>query len=69
MQASKKHNKDKKRVKEVIAYVKQKGGLEYAVTKMLEFKDQALAILDNYPDSAYKNSLIFMVNYVVDRKK
>jgi octaprenyl-diphosphate synthase len=45
------------------------GGLEYAVEKMLEFKDQALALLDNYPDSDYKASLTLMVNYVVDRKK
>ncbi|TXN36935.1 polyprenyl synthetase family protein [Flagellimonas hymeniacidonis] len=65
----KNHNKDKKRVKEVIAYVKEKGGLEYAVTKMLAFKDEALALLENYPDSDYKSALILMVNYVVDRKK
>ncbi len=65
----KNHNKDKKRVKEVIAYVKEKGGLEYAVTKMLAFKDEALALLENYPDSDYKSALTLMVNYVVDRKK
>jgi len=35
----------------------------------LEFKDEALAILDNYPDSEYKSALTLMVNYVVDRKK
>ena len=65
----KNHNKNKKRVKEVIAFVKQKGGLEYAVAKMLEFKDEALSLLTNYPESPYKTSLILMVNYVVDRKK
>tara|TARA_R110002051_G_scaffold229656_2_gene291621 strand:- start:5204 stop:6181 length:978 start_codon:yes stop_codon:yes gene_type:complete len=65
----KNHNKDKKRVKEVIKFVKDKGGLEYAVKKMLAFKDEALSLLANYPDSAYKNSLELMVNYVVDRKK
>ncbi|WP_299488263.1 polyprenyl synthetase family protein [uncultured Allomuricauda sp.] len=65
----KNHNKDKKRVREVIAYVKEMGGLEYAVTKMLEFKDEALALLNNYPDSDYKSALTLMVNYVVDRKK
>jgi octaprenyl-diphosphate synthase len=62
-------NKDKKRVKEVIAFVKNNGGLDYAVAKMLAFKDEALSILVNYPDSAYKNSLELMVNYVVERKK
>ncbi|WP_072994363.1 polyprenyl synthetase family protein [Pseudozobellia thermophila] len=65
----KNHNKDKKRVKEVIAFVKDRGGLEYAVEKMLEFKERALAILRSYPESEYRSSLELMVNYVVDRKK
>tara|TARA_B100001146_G_scaffold224748_1_gene243887 strand:+ start:3745 stop:4773 length:1029 start_codon:yes stop_codon:yes gene_type:complete len=65
----KNHNKDKKRVKEVIAFVKQAGGLDYAVQKMLEFKERALKILEGYPESDYRSSLELMVNYVVDRKK
>lgn len=65
----KKHNRDKKRVKEVIAFVKEKGGLEYAESKMHEFKEQALQVLDPYPESPYKEALHLMLNYVVERKK
>ncbi len=65
----KKHNKDKKRVKEVIAFVKERGGLTYAEEKMNTFKLEALSLLNRYPESDYKNSLKLMVNYVVDRKK
>ena len=65
----KNHNKDKKRVKEVIAFVKESGGLNYAVQKMLTYKNKALDLLKTYPDSTYKESLELMVNYVVDRKK
>lgn len=65
----KNHNKNKRRVKEVISYVKEKGGLDYAVSKMMQFKDEALEILSKYPDSDYKAALTLMVNYVVDRKK
>ncbi|NNG10346.1 MAG: polyprenyl synthetase family protein [Arenibacter sp.] len=65
----KNHNKDKKRVKQVIAFVKDNGGLDYAVKKMLAYKEEALTLLDTYPDSDYKSSLKLMVNYVVDRKK
>ncbi len=65
----KNHNKDKKRVKEVITFVKSNGGLDYAVEKMLGFKSEALDLLESYPDSPYKRSLILMVNYVVERKK
>ncbi len=65
----KNHNKDKKRVKEVIDFVKRKGGLEYAVQKMMAYKTEALALLNTYPSSEYKDALELMVNYVVNRKK
>ncbi|MFT7899503.1 polyprenyl synthetase family protein [Tenacibaculum ascidiaceicola] len=64
----KKHNKNKKRVKEVIAFVKENGGLEYTTAKMHDYKNKALAILDNFPDSEYKSSLLQMIDYVVERK-
>ena len=65
----KNHNKDGKRVKEVITFVKKSGGLDYAVDKMKTYRDRALEILSAYPDSEYKTSLELMVNYVIDRKK
>ena len=49
----KKYNKDKKRVKEVIEFVKN---------------HKALNILDEFPVSPYKEALTLMVNYVIDRK-
>ncbi len=65
----KNHNKDKKRVKEVIAFVKESSGLDYAIKVMHQFKNEALSILSEYPDSDYKSSLELMVDYVIDRKK
>jgi octaprenyl-diphosphate synthase len=65
----KNHNKDKKRVKEVITFVKQHNGLEYAVSKMKSFQNEALQLLNTYPESQYKSALQLMVNYVIDRKK
>ncbi|MFN0728134.1 polyprenyl synthetase family protein [Polaribacter gochangensis] len=64
----KKHNKDKKRVKEVITFVKENGGIEYTIAKMNDYKNRALTILENYPKSPYKDSLIQMIDYVVERK-
>ena len=64
----KKHNKEKKRVREMIAFIKQNGGIEYAIEKMHDYKKKALSILDNYEDSDYKSSLIKMIEYVVERK-
>lgn len=65
----KNHNEDKRRVKEVIAFVKQKGGLEYATTKMIEYQQEALNILREFPESTYRDALFTMVNYVIERKK
>lgn len=65
----KRHHKDKKRVKEVIAYVKDNGGLEYAIRQMNRYRDAALGLLVNYPESTFKTALVDLVNYVVDRKK
>ncbi len=65
----KNHNKDKKRVKEVIQFVKDKNGLRYAEQKMVQFQQQALDLLHDFPKSDYKESLTLMVNYVIERKK
>jgi len=65
----KNHNKDKKRVKEVIQFVKDQNGLTYAEQKMAQFQQEALSLLQGFPNSTYKESLILMVNYVIDRKK
>ena len=65
----KNHNKDKKRVKEVIQFVKDSGGLRYAEEKMKAFQEEAFSMLKSYPASAYKDSLLLMMNYVIDRKK
>ena len=65
----KNHNKNKKRVKEVIAFVKQHGGIEYTTSKMNDYQAKALEILNKYPNSSYKDSLILMMDYVINRKK
>ena len=65
----KRYNKDSKRVREVIAFVKDSGGLDYAVLKMKDFQNQALELIQHYPNSNYKEALEMMVNYVIDRNK
>ncbi|MEN8767678.1 MAG: polyprenyl synthetase family protein, partial [Polaribacter sp.] len=40
----KKHNKDKKRVKEIISFVKSNGGIEYTTLKMEEYIQKATAL-------------------------
>ena len=65
----KNHSKNKKRVNEVIDFVKSHGGLDYAQKQMKIYRDKALAILETYPESEFKTSLFDMLEYVIEREK
>jgi octaprenyl-diphosphate synthase len=65
----KNHNKNEKKVGEVIELVKQNGGLDYAKKIMLKFYNEALEILDDFEDNEAKKSLNLLLDYVINRKK
>lgn len=52
----------------VADFAKSHGGLEYAVSKMEEFKQKAIDELDGFEDSIYKQSLIKCVEFAANRK-
>jgi octaprenyl-diphosphate synthase len=62
-------NEKTKQVRRAVELVIQYGGIEYAHTKMLELKAQALDLLTDIPDSEAKNSLIGLVEYTTTREK
>ncbi len=64
----KNYNTDKKRVQELIEYVKQTGGLDYARKKMMQYVDEAKSILEAYPANDARESLLYLLDYVVTRK-
>lgn len=64
----KNHNNDKKRVRQVIEKVKEAGGLEFAITQMNNYHNEALKILMQFPKDAYRDGLEKMLNYVIERK-
>ncbi|PRA94082.1 polyprenyl synthetase [Chryseobacterium sp. MYb7] len=64
----KRYNNNPKRVKELIEFVKNSGGLEYAITVMKDFQQKAKNILNEFPDSEARKSLHIMLDYVIERK-
>lgn len=64
----KNNNKDKQKVKWVIEEVIEAGGISYATQKMNDFKNEALKILNQFPENAARNGLRDMVIFVTDRK-
>jgi octaprenyl-diphosphate synthase len=65
----KRHNTDKAKVKELMDFVINAGGIDYACKKMEEFRDKALNILSTFPANDARNSLQELVHYTINRKK
>ena len=64
----KNNNKDPQKIKEIINIVSKSGGLEYAQNKMLEYRDEALSILNSFPETPVRKALEELVRYTTDRK-
>lgn len=54
-------------VERLVAFTKEKGGIEYAQRKMAELADKAKSLLDIYPDSDTKQALCAYADFVVGR--
>ncbi len=53
----------------LIEYAKQEGGIEYAQSVMDEYRDKALEILSEFPESPYRKSIELYIDFVIDRNK
>jgi len=63
----KNENTDTDKVKFVLDEVKKAGGIEYATKKMFEFRDEALTILYEFPQTEIRDALEELVRYTTDR--
>jgi octaprenyl-diphosphate synthase len=64
----KNENKNKEKVKIVIDTVVKCGGITYAIEKMNNYRDEALAILYEFDDTEVRKALESLVRYTTDRK-
>ena len=58
-------NKD---IDSILHFVEKYDGLSYARRKAREFADQAIQIIEKYPDSESRQALIDLVNFILTRK-
>lgn len=65
----KNHNTDPEKVSALINEVTLAGGIDYARTRMLEYRDEAIAILDTFNDSPAKQSMKDLVIFTTEREK
>jgi len=62
-------NEDTKSVHEVIEFVKESGGIEYATQRMHQYVEEAKALLGQFPQNDAARALEQLVDYTVNRKK
>ena len=64
----KNQNKDTQKVNHVIDTVKRSGGIDYTQQKMVQYRDEALSILNTFENITVKNALEELVRFTTDRK-
>jgi len=62
-------NEDQKMVTQLIEKVKISGGIEYTKKKMYEYRQEAMDIINTYPDTPSRQSLIDLILYTTERDK
>jgi octaprenyl-diphosphate synthase len=64
----KNENQNAEKVKWVIDTVRANGGMNYAITRMNEYKNEALQMLNTFPDSEAKISVAQLIEFTIQRK-
>jgi octaprenyl-diphosphate synthase len=64
----KNQNKVPEKVQYVIRKVTEAGGIDYAISRMNAYRDEALAILHEFEDNDVRKGLEELVRYTTDRK-
>jgi octaprenyl-diphosphate synthase len=61
-------NPEEREVKQVLEFVNNKDGIGYAHKAMMEYRDKALHLLHEIPESDFRNSLEQLVQFTIDRE-
>ncbi|MDO8992814.1 polyprenyl synthetase family protein [Daejeonella sp.] len=65
----KNHNEESDKVSEVIDFVRNSGGLDYARSRMDAYQQEAFTILNELPEHESRDSLQQLVRFTTERKK
>lgn len=64
----KRDSENEEKVREVIEFVKSMGGLKYAEKQMIKFQNEAIEILNSFPQNEARDSLEQLVYFFTNRK-
>lgn len=69
MDIVKNKNEDSRSIQRAVQLVLENGGIDYAYKQMIELANKAKSLLEKYPNSEAKTSLISLVDYTINREK
>lgn len=65
----KNHNEEPEKIAQIISFVQQTGGLQYAETQMQKYQNEAFEILNTFPQNEARLGLEQLVRYTTERNK
>lgn len=65
----KNHNTNPEKVQYLINHVYENGGIEYSTKVMQQYIDEATELLEQFPETPAKASLLDLMRYAISRKK
>ncbi|NOW95907.1 polyprenyl synthetase family protein [Mucilaginibacter sp. SG564] len=65
----KNHNDDPAKIAQIVKFVNDTGGLQYAEIQMKKYQDEAFEILNTFPDSDSHRGLEQLVRFTTERNK
>ncbi len=65
----KNHNEEADKVAEIIDFVRNSGGMDYATRQMENYQNEAFNILNQLPEHSSRNALQQLVRFTTERKK
>ncbi|MGN6639352.1 MAG: polyprenyl synthetase family protein, partial [Mucilaginibacter sp.] len=65
----KNHKDDPKKIAQIIKFVNETGGLQYAESQMKKYQDDAFKILNTFPESPSRQGLEQLVRFTTERNK
>lgn len=61
-------NQNIEKVRWIISTVRALGGMDYARSKMIEYREEAVKILNEFPESEARKSLSELIEFTINRK-
>lgn len=65
----KNHNEESEKVSEIINFVRNSGGMDYARSQMEMYQNEAFVILNEFPEHESRKALEKLVRFTTERKK